>query len=444
MKRRALVARPGGGGRDDADAESFWNRPQPERGWRPLLIAAGVYAIAAVVIVVLRAEESPSEGTLDFRDFWLTAKAFRETGAIRDDLGVHNYLPFFVIFMTPWSLLPLWAAAALFTLLSLLLWGLTVAMAELLLAGRLGPRPRTATLAAIGLALPYVHATIVLGQVNLLLLALLMAGYLLIARGREWQAGIPLGLAVLIKVLPVVLLVILLAQRRWRAVLASAGVALGLGLGTPLATLGWSETVRQHQEYRRRAIDAHSAWATLTNEKPIKAKYSNNALAMVVRRWLSPVDCDPREERPGFTISVVSWPPMARVAVFAAIATLIGALTLLAALRRPGRAPPTAAGDERAHLGFAAGCGLMLAASPLVWTHYLVLAYWPLAVLATRALHGGRRDALIARIALVGWVLAIVALAWPAARAAGAQMGGVLALWAACIWLAISREQVRE
>ncbi len=443
MKRRALIARPGDGGRGDAGAENFPNRPQRERGWWPLLIAAGVYAIVAVVVVVLRAEESPSDGTLDFRDFWLTAKAFRETGAIRDDLGVHNYLPFFVIFMTPWSLLPLWAAAALFTVLSLLLFGLTVAMAELLVAGRVGPRPRAATLAAIGLALPYVHATIVLGQVNLLLLALLVAGCLLISRGREWQAGIPLGLAVLIKVLPVVLLVVLLAQRRWRAVLASVLVAGALGLGTPLATLGWSETVRQHQEYRRRAIDAHSAWATLTSEKPIKAKYSNNALPMVVRRWLSPVDCDPREGRPGFSINVLDWPPAARVAVFAAIATLVGVLTLLAALRRPGRAPPVA-GEGGAHLGFAAGCGLMLAASPLVWTHYLVLAYWPLAVLTNRAMHGGRRGALVARIALVAWVLAIAALAWPAARAAGAQLGGVLALWAVCAWLALGREQLRE
>ena len=94
--------------------------PHSTRGWHVLLAAWGVYTAVILVVVANRAESSS-----DFRDFWENAVHFRQTGQIAADLGVHNYLPFFTIFMLPWSLLPLRAAIVLFTLLSLGLFAIT-------------------------------------------------------------------------------------------------------------------------------------------------------------------------------------------------------------------------------------------------------------------------------------------------------------------------------
>ena len=159
-------------------------------GWVMVVAFGVVFTIAIAVIAAVRAEPSPEQGTSDFRDFWNTARAFRDTGEIRSDLGVHNYLPFFVIFMLPWTVLPLQAAVAVFTVLSLGTFVLTVVLTQLLLHGRVGSQPRPATLVAMGLMLPYVVSCGVVGQVNLLVLFLVLAAWFLVERGREWEAGL--------------------------------------------------------------------------------------------------------------------------------------------------------------------------------------------------------------------------------------------------------------
>jgi len=217
------------------------------RGWWPLLIAVGVYAVVIAVIVALRtAGVSPHDDfaivkdktTSDFLDFWWTAREFRITGVLSTDFGVHNYLPFFTIFMLPWSFLPLPVAAVLFSLLSLALFGVTAVMAETLLRDGLGQRPRAALLIPLALSLPYVHSCLVVGNVGLLLVFLVVATWFLVERGREWEAGVTLGLAALIKLLPAVLIIFFLLKRRWRVAGGATAVALVLGYGLPLLTLG--------------------------------------------------------------------------------------------------------------------------------------------------------------------------------------------------------------
>jgi hypothetical protein len=411
--RRALLAKP----------------PLPS-GWRLLIVGGVAYCIVLIVVVALRAESSS-----DFRDFWRTAEAYRTTGEIRPDLGVHNYLPFFVIFMTPWSLLPLPVAIGAFSVFSMVLLGVTVAMLELLLNGRVDRAPRAATLISLALALPYIHATAVLGQVNLLVLFLIVAAWLLASRGQEWSAGVPLGLAALIKVLPAGLLVLFLLQRRWRVAVAAGATCALLGLGLPLASLGWRETVRLHGEYYQRAAVEHSAITTLLADKPIKAKYTNNSTPIVLRRLLSRTNGDPSDNGGALFVNVADVPRPAIVAVYAVLmAALLGG-GLVQAIRRAPHWPFTSAGDfSRGSALFGAWCALLVLASPLVWTHYLVLAYPALAALADRLERERlerKRLCRITTVALACWSVGILLLVWPAARAAGAQLAAVIVVWVA-------------
>jgi len=84
----------------------------------------------------------------------------------------------------------------------------------------------------------------------------------------------------------------------------------------------------------------------------------------------------------------------------------------------------------------------MLLASPLVWTHYLPLLYWPLALLADRLVRSRRADRRARRICVVAlalWLISATLLVWPAARAAGAQIGSVAVLWLALVVFSIRK-----
>ncbi|MBU0637810.1 MAG: DUF2029 domain-containing protein [Planctomycetes bacterium] len=410
------------------------------RGWLPLAVGGAVYTVILCVIVVERAES-----TTDFRDFWQTASHFRQTGQITADKGVHNYLPFFTIFMLPWSFLPLRAAIVVFTLLSMGLLAVTVVMVEILLNQRLDRRPRGATYAALGLMFAYVHSCGVLGAAGLLLLFLIVATWFLVERGREWEAGLPLGFAALIKLLPLVLIVFFLLKRRWRVAATSLGVFVVLGMGLPLVMLGLDETIAQHREFRRRAVEEHSAYTTIFAAQPRKAKYNNNALPIVLRRLLSPVNADPDEERPGFFVNVATLPPPVIWSIYLVIVAGALGATALVTLQRPRGWPPESLEDifeVRAQYG--QWCCLMLIATPLMWTHYLPLVYWPLALLADRVertRRAARRPCRLSYAALVLWLIGVLLLAWPPARAAGAQQWSVVVLWLAALWLSVGRRR---
>jgi hypothetical protein len=413
-------------------AEADTKRPLRRHGWQVLVAAGVVYAAVILVIVADRAESSS-----DFRDFWENAVHLRESGGISADLGVHNYLPFFTIFMLPWGLLPLRVAMVLFTLLSLGLFGVTVGLAENLLNDGWARGPRRPLLIGLALALPYVHSCAVLGNVGLLVLFLLVTTWFLVERGREWQAGVALGLAALIKLLPGLLIVFFLLKRRWRVAGTAAAVSIVLGLGLPLLTTGYEATLAQHRAFYERVLQKGSALQTITSDKPSKAMYSNNAMPIVLRRLLSPVDGAPGRTDSPLCVNFADLPRRAILGIYLALLAVLVGTSVAVTLPGSRRWPPQTLDQGRAvRAQFGAWCCLMLLASPLVWTHYLPLAYWPLAFLADRAERTRRacgKPCPISTAALMLWLIGALLLLWPAARAAGAQIASVAGLWLALV-----------
>ncbi len=410
------------------------------RGWRILLVIGLVYTAIVAAVVVVRTvpavgltdyDEIRAATTSDFRDFWWTARHFCETGKLTADFGVHNYLPFFPLFMLPWSLLPLPVAAAAFSALSLVLFGVAIALTYNLLANGSRSPPRTWLIITAVLLLPYVHSCAVMGNVGLLMAFLVVATWFLVERGREWEAGAALGLAALIKLLPALLVIFFLLKRRWRVAGGAASVVLLLGLGLPLGMLGLDQTARQHQAFFDTAVRQHSAYQTIMTDKPGKAYYKNSALPMILRRLLTPLNASGTDEP--FYVNALTLPRAVVLAVFVIVVVTALFVTTVVTLRGPPSWPPPDPSDGQAVRGqFAAWCCLALISSPLVWAHYLPLCLWPLALAARNALRRNRTRP-IAMVVLVCWILGAAALASPLARAAGAQLAPVLLLWIAAI-----------
>lgn len=179
------------------------------------------------------------------------------------------------------------------------------------------------------------------GQLQLPLLLLLTLAWLCLRRERPAAAGVLIGLTIALKLFPLLLLLPLLAQRRWRYVAAALGTA-ALVLGFSFAVVGWNQTVF----YLTKVLPEVSSQKEL---------YDNYSVAISLKLWLSATF------------------PRDLVATGLRLAFL--GLVALAALRRP----------RAADLGLALGVTALFWVPPVVWAHYFVLAYLPLFDALTRA-----------------------------------------------------------
>src|SRR5207247_11057236 len=83
------------------------------------------------------------------------------------------------------------------------------------------------------------------GNVNLFILFLVIASLYSFHRGRDWRAGVVLGLAIACKVTPALFVPYFLWKRAWKT-LAGCGLGLVLFFGVvPACFLGWQENAQQ-------------------------------------------------------------------------------------------------------------------------------------------------------------------------------------------------------
>ncbi|MCA9244294.1 MAG: DUF2029 domain-containing protein, partial [Phycisphaerales bacterium] len=364
------------------------------------------------------------------------AVSFLNTRVVRTDLGVHNYLPVFTILMAPFGLLPLRVAIVIFTLISLGAFAAAAWMTERSLRRPGEVTPRLATFLSVGLMAPYVTSCAVLGAFGLLLSSLIILAWCLFERRTDWKAGFVIAIAALLKILPGALLVYFALRGRWRVVASAIATLALVGVALPTAILGPSETLRLHQELFASA-QRHSARETIFGERPKKIIVSNNALPTTLRRLLTPVDAAPNDD-PGhvpFCVNVADWSQQGVWRVYVAIMAIVIISTIALTL-----APRGATTTEHARIleqcRFGLWCCLALLATPLMWTHYLPLLYWPLAIACYGAeTRRGGFGWIVVLATLVVWLGGAIALASPTARGMGAQIAGVFALWIAMVAL---------
>jgi alpha-1,2-mannosyltransferase len=137
-----------------------------------------------------------------------------------------TYPPFAAVAMLPMALLGLRAAIAVALLLNLA----ALAVVLRILTGRTWRRYGWygCVLGACLLALfEPLRDTISFGQVNLLLLALVLTDAWLLASGRKRWAGVGIGLAAAVKLTPALFIGLLLLARRWREAAVATAVAVG-------------------------------------------------------------------------------------------------------------------------------------------------------------------------------------------------------------------------
>ncbi|WP_433229440.1 glycosyltransferase 87 family protein [Actinomadura formosensis] len=172
--------------------------------WVSLVLALEILGIVLFSIIY---------DSLDFHIYWLGGHAVTDDARLYEEqLADHWFTntPFMAALFTPLSALPLRPARMLWQLASLAAFA-WACRTTLKLTGR---RASPAAVVAAGLLLEPIWHSFFLGQVNLFLLALVLADMHRVALGRP--AGIGIGIATAIKLTPAVFVVLLLVTRRTR------------------------------------------------------------------------------------------------------------------------------------------------------------------------------------------------------------------------------------
>ncbi|MBS1580832.1 MAG: DUF2029 domain-containing protein [Bacteroidetes bacterium] len=218
---------------------------------RPFLLIA-----SALLLLVLALEHLNGRFWLnDFRVYYMAADAMCHGRpmygvAFGEDTGLYKYVPVGLYFFVPYTLLEFHTAAVIhFLLMGAVLLACFVVMEYILGRYIVGDfLPRSSLRAGLGLLCIVVLLSreLHLGNINLGLVLLVVAGTERYLAGKRWQAGICFGTIWLIK--PYLLLMLVpLVVRRDRRVLGSAGITMAVGLLIPMlfeGPVGWVEQLQ--------------------------------------------------------------------------------------------------------------------------------------------------------------------------------------------------------
>ncbi|PWI13552.1 hypothetical protein DI272_04920 [Streptomyces sp. Act143] len=200
--------------------------PRTDRGRLLLVLALGT------AVTVFTATVPLLRDWFDLRVYYGTVGSWVHHGGRIYDYRVpgtaygFTYPPFAAVAMLPMAVLPPSAVVVVSLLLNLVALGVVAR----LLTGRFWRRFGWygCALGACGLALfEPLRDTFSFGQVNLLLLALVLTDCRLLATGRERRAGWGIGLAAAIKLTPALFIGLLLLTGRRRPAAVATAVALG-------------------------------------------------------------------------------------------------------------------------------------------------------------------------------------------------------------------------
>ena len=324
-----------------ASASGGFKQTRLLRITRVFSIVIALLFITKVALTLVERADAPVSDLLSYFDGAQRLRAglplYRlDFNLMRDGAYQFIYPPLlaFLLLPMPTYQVAWWCWAAF----SIICWVLALALLLRELSGDIRPRVSVVWLPVLLAALinfPPVLSHLFWGQLQLLLLLILVGSWLCLRRERDVAAGVLLGLAIALKIFPALLLVPLLAQRRWRCIAIAAFTAIGV-LMLSFAAVGWDQ-----------------GWFYLTRVLPdvnrALGQYSpgNNSITSTIRNAIG-------DGRVADGLSLVI-----RTAIISAVA--LGAWRL----------------RNNAARACALGITMLMLVPPVIWEHYFVLAYLP-------------------------------------------------------------------
>jgi hypothetical protein len=408
------------------------------RWWRNRWEAAGWILFAALLVgfcplVLYRTTQSTST---DFGEFYRSAQQIWHSGARAPDSKFSHYVPSVDVAAGLVAWMPVsWAAVAWFAIMTAAWLCLLAAVRRYLLADYDATLARQSVLLAGLLMMPLFLDHLCVGAFHVLMVWFLVAGLGRISQNRPWSGGLMLGLAVWIKLLPLLAVGYLLLKRKWLPAGLAVAAAVSIDLALSLAAFGPATAWQLHRQWwHDEACGAKNRM--LTDPNPLDADRVNNQSAMIVMRHLLThmgwgTDAD-RDEAARRGVTVMPWEvgsvdfggfrPNVSIAdltagqlqaAYAAVMMLL-ALGIVIYCRRPGR--------ELLPVQWSTEIALVVLAtlwfSPFVWSYHELAALPALAVIFAQAPRYSR----VAVATVVVWLASIALMGSDTARTLGVTL----------------------
>lgn len=191
------------------------------------------------------------------------------------------------------------------------------------------------------------ESELIQGQLNGILLVLLVAAWRLTREEHDVAAGVSVGLAASLKLFPGLLILYFLARRKWKACLALMATWL-ITNAAAAGILGWAAI----QDY---------VWTVMPDLNRFVDTWPNASLLGFLSRLF--------DGGFGQVTPLVQWPLLA-IVLWATLSLLLVGITVRATCR-----------GNATDLQFSMWVSLMLLVSPVAWDHYFLLAILPLTAL---------------------------------------------------------------
>lgn len=255
-------------------------------------------------------------------------------------------------------------------------WVAAIWAASVLITGKsMGAVWRSALFAGLSVA-PYVWDIQLLGQTNLMLLALTLLAFVGIRSQSPLLTGMLFGTAVSMKAFPVTAMAYFIVRRQWLAVIASVASIGALIWFLPGIVRGFERNTNELQQWAQLMIFDQSG-QTMSGRSSIGFTRRNQSLVSCAHRLLRPVNAGDDPQKP-LHVNLVSLTPHAAQLIGHGACVLLGFVLLVACRFRFGQT------SESEGLEIAMVCTLVPLCSPLAWTYFfcwllpawLALAYW--------------------------------------------------------------------
>jgi hypothetical protein len=353
------------------------------------------------------------------------------------------YPPFAAVTLAPFSLFGRTVSIVCIDIVNVVSWWAAAAL-SLRLSPVALPRPWWVAALPSALALPFIWDMYDLGQPNLMLLAMVLGGFWLSSRGREWPAGALFAAAAALKAFPAAILPYLIWRRRWRA---AGSMVLFIGvflLLFPAPFRGFQRNLAEVRTWGSGMV--FSAGEKGFGQRPEQNwGWKNNSLIAVTHRYLRPINAE--AENPKAKPLYVNFLDLSFAQANLALAVIALGVGLGFVAILPTRRERTPGSDAAE---YALVVALATLASPLARAYYFIWLLFPYTVLVDAAAldpdrTAQRRSAIVLAAAVavftVGvsidaphipqalgnmfWATAIVigALAWLMRRRAGSGPG---------------------
>ena len=413
-----LQAEDGRHGSSRTSSGRRWEQVPWERwGW---ILFVGLF-LAAVPYVLYRTTRASGS---DFPLFYRSGQYLLEHGARDPNSKFAHYLPSadVVVAMLAWMPLPL-AALAWYAINALSWVFLLTAIRRYLLSGYSPTVARQAVLAAGLLVLPLMLDHLCIGAFHVVMVWLMVAGLGRVSEGRSWSGGLMLGLAVWVKLLPLLGVGYLVLKRKWLPAVVAVVAAIVVDMALSLAAFGPATTWQLHGEWWQTEAQGTRNRMLIETGPIDEDRLTNQSVTITVRRLLTHMGCGHNPARD--TVALGHLTPAQVQTVYTAVMGLLG-LGILVFCRRPGRdLSPDQWSAEIALLVLST-----LWFSPLVWSYHPTAATPALAIVMARAAKHLR----LAQTVAVVWLLSQILLGWPVARATGVLLWANLFVGGALVW----------